>query len=108
MPLKNISAPRSPVTQSISIDIDSETLDYTITCKNAYVEDVYVVFREIIHSFETGEINGVFSLENIESGKPATREEFAQVIANIKQKVDEALYEPVWSGGFEEPSDFSN
>lgn len=109
MPLKNISAPQSPTTQSITINIDSDTLDYTLTCKNAYVEDIYVVLREIVYSFETGEINGVFSLENIESGQPATKEEFAQVIANIKQKVDESLYEPEWQGGFfGEPDDFSN
>jgi hypothetical protein len=110
MPLKNISAPQSSETQKVQIEIDSNTLDYSLTCINAYVEDIYVVFREIVHSFETGEISGVFSLENVESGQPATKEEFAQVIAEVKQKVDESLYEPDWSGGFSlgRPDDFSN
>jgi hypothetical protein len=75
----------------IKLTIDPHTMEYSLETNNAYVEDTYIVLREIIHSFETGEIHKVFNLEDVESGQPATAEQFARVVGEIKIRVDEAL-----------------
>jgi len=74
--------------EEIIIQIDPETMSYSFSCSKTYVEDVYIILREIISSFENGDISEAFNLEDVTNGKSATREQFAAVIAEIKQKLD--------------------
>ena len=75
----------------IEIKIDPETVTYSMTLSNAYVEDVYIVLREIVHSFENGELADSFDLEDNERGTKAGRERFIEVVQRVKERADEVF-----------------
>jgi thiamine pyrophosphate-dependent acetolactate synthase large subunit-like protein len=75
----------------IQIKIDPETLGYSMECSCAYIEDIYIVLREIIHSFETGELSEAFELEDRKNGETASRERFIEIIQDVKSRFEESI-----------------
>ena len=78
--------------ERIEIFIDPETLDYKLQCENIYLEDMYIVLRELIHNIEHGDIRGIFHLED-SNGNQASPERVIALIENIKQQLDGAEQE---------------
>lgn len=73
----------------IEISINPETLEYYLDCKNAYLEDIYLVLKTIIFSLEEGDLQGVFELIN-SKGEQADRKQIKAVIGGLKEKLENA------------------
>jgi phosphate-selective porin len=74
--------------ERIEILINPDTLEYSLSCNDTYVEDIYVVLRELINCIETGEMDGTFKLEDIDSGKPVENTEISKRIRELKEQID--------------------
>lgn len=75
--------------ERLEIFIDPETLDYKLQCENTYLEDIYIVLRELIYNIEHGDVRGIFSLED-SNGEQASPAKVIELIDDIKQKLDGA------------------
>jgi hypothetical protein len=77
--------------ERIEILIDSDTLEYSLSCEHVYIEDVYIVLRELVHSLETGDIAGTFLLEDTSENSAVNMQKLVSVIRELKQRIDEAI-----------------
>lgn len=73
--------------ERLEILIDPETLDYKLQCENTYLEDIYIVLRELIYNIESGDKRGIFQLESPD-GKQASSEQVISLIKDIKEQLD--------------------
>ena len=76
--------------ERLEIIIDPDTLNYSIQCENIYLEDIYIVLRDIVQSIEDGDARNFFRLEN-SSGEQASKEQIITSIQYLKQQIDQNI-----------------
>lgn len=79
----------APAKEKVIIEIDPKTLDYEATYAYTFIDDIYIVLRDMVYKMETGHIHesGTLTLQN-RDGTPTSKEDFVGYITALKQKVD--------------------